>query len=61
MIPEQRKPENVKCPDCGGPMKSRQNKKTGQYFWGCIKFPECKGTRDTDGLSREDKRKENEI
>lgn len=47
------KPENVKCPDCGGPMKPR----TSQYgkFWGCINYPRCKGTRDSEGNSKKDK------
>lgn len=45
------KPENLTCPDCRGPMTSRQNKATGQRFWGCVRFPQCRGSRDTDGLS----------
>ncbi len=45
-----------RCPSCGGPMVSRQNSKTGQRFWGCTKYPRCKGTRDTDGLSADDRR-----
>ncbi len=32
-------------------MVSRLNTKTGQRFWGCAQFPECRGTRDTDGRS----------
>ena len=51
------KPENLKCPDCGGDMISRKNSKTDQRFWGCKMYPECKGTRDTDGLSKDDKYK----
>ena len=47
--------ENWKCPVCEGEMISRQ----GQYgkFWGCMKFPECKGTRDANGRSKEDREK----
>jgi hypothetical protein len=32
-----------KCPRCGGPMRLR----TGRYgqFWGCTKYPDCRGTR----------------
>lgn len=45
------KPENVTCPECGGPMTSRVNKSSGQRFWGCNDFPRCRGTRDTDGRS----------
>jgi ssDNA-binding Zn-finger/Zn-ribbon topoisomerase 1 len=47
--------ENVKCPDCGGPMVSRSNRQTGQRFWGCKAYPDCKGTRDTDGEARSDR------
>jgi ssDNA-binding Zn-finger/Zn-ribbon topoisomerase 1 len=39
----------IDCPTCGAPMVSRKNNATGQRFWGCSKFPTCKGTRDTDG------------
>lgn len=46
------KPENVKCPDCDGPMVPHQS----QYgaFWGCKAYPRCKGTRNSMGLSKED-------
>lgn len=37
------------CPKCNGPMVSRSNGKTGQRFFGCRKYPDCKGTRNTDG------------
>lgn len=30
-------------------MVSRLNKSSNQRFWGCAKFPTCKGTRNTDG------------
>lgn len=46
---EERMIENVKCPQCQGPMTSRKNNATGQRFWGCNAYPKCKGTRDTDG------------
>lgn len=39
-------------------MASRQNKTSGQRFWGCKDFPNCKGTRDTDGNSADDRRRE---
>ena len=31
------------CPRCGGPMRLR----TGQFgdFWGCLSYPDCRGTR----------------
>ncbi|MBI3856654.1 MAG: topoisomerase DNA-binding C4 zinc finger domain-containing protein [Planctomycetes bacterium] len=33
----------VQCPQCSSPMVKR----TGKYgeFWGCTKYPECRGTR----------------
>lgn len=47
------KPENVKCPDCDGPMVSRKS----QYgvFWGCQNYPKCKGTRDSMGRSKRER------
>ena len=53
MFGERMKPENVKCPDCDGPMVSR----TGKFgvFWGCKAFPNCKGTRDSMGRSKADR------
>jgi len=50
------KPENVKCPICEGPMKSRKS----EYgmFWGCASYPKCHGTRDSMGRSREDREKD---
>lgn len=50
-------PENLKCPDCDGPMVSRLNKSQGTRFWGCKKYPACKGTRDVDGLSKAERYK----
>lgn len=52
------KPENLKCPDCGGPMLSRLNREKQQRFWGCQKFPACRGTRDTDGRSKAEREQE---
>jgi ssDNA-binding Zn-finger/Zn-ribbon topoisomerase 1 len=50
------KPENVKCPECDGPMIPRTNKTNNTKFWGCRDFPVCKGTRDSQGMSKQDKR-----
>ena len=36
-----------KCPKCGAPMVLR-NSKRGK-FYGCSKYPKCKGTRDYEG------------
>jgi hypothetical protein len=34
------------CPQCNGPMRMR----TGRYgdFWSCIRYPECRGTRNSE-------------
>jgi ssDNA-binding Zn-finger/Zn-ribbon topoisomerase 1 len=48
------KPENLKCPDCGGRMVPR--KSVFGAFWGCARFPKCRGKRDVNGLSSEDKK-----
>lgn len=47
--------ENL-CPLCNKPMISRSS----QYgkFWGCSDYPNCKGTRDSMGRSKEDRVKE---
>lgn len=50
------KPENVKCPECGGPMISRRS--TYGVFWGCVDYPKCKGTRDSMGRSKQDRDEE---
>lgn len=33
------------CPKCGKAMVERNNRKTGQKFWGCSAFPACRGVR----------------
>lgn len=33
------------CPNCGAEMVRRSNRKTGASFWGCARFPKCKGSR----------------
>lgn len=52
------KPENVKCPDCGGEMTPR--KSSYGTFWGCKNYPKCKGTRDSMGRSKQDREEEQE-
>lgn len=37
-------PEN--CPRCGAGLVERTNRKTGEVFWGCSRFPKCLGTRN---------------
>jgi ssDNA-binding Zn-finger/Zn-ribbon topoisomerase 1 len=51
--------EELKCPDCNGPMKSRSGK-FGK-FWGCIDFPQCRGTRDSEGRSKEDRARDRDM
>lgn len=46
------KPESVTCPECGGEMVSRMNRAKQQRFWGCKRYPDCKGTRNTDGEAK---------
>jgi restriction system protein len=35
------------CPKCGANMVNRLNRKTKESFWGCAKYPVCRGTRET--------------
>lgn len=40
--------ESPLCPRCGGPMArktARRGASAGQDFWGCNRFPQCRGTR----------------
>jgi DNA topoisomerase-1 len=52
------KPENLKCPECGLEMVRR----TGKFgaFWGCQDYPNCRGTRDIMGRSKEEREQENQ-
>jgi len=37
------------CPTCGGPMVkrvARRGANAGKAFWGCAKYPKCRGTRE---------------
>lgn len=48
---EERAKEAPVCPECGKPMRqrtARSGKNAGKAFWGCVGFPECKGTREVD-------------
>ena len=48
-IPYKEKPSYViirpKCPKCTSAMKVRVNKAKGTRFWGCNRYPTCKGTK----------------
>ena len=35
-----------KCPECGATMVVRTNQKYRTTFWGCPRFPDCRGARD---------------
>lgn len=50
--------DEYKCPECQGEMTAR-NGKFGK-FWGCNNFPECRGTRDANGLSKQERQSERE-
>lgn len=39
---------DVTCPNCGASMVKRTRRNDGAEFWGCTKYPECKGTRNMD-------------
>lgn len=41
--------DKMRCPKCQSAMKLRTNRNTGTPFFGCIDFPDCKGTREADG------------
>lgn len=36
------------CPRCGAQMVLRNSRKDGVQFWGCLKYPVCRGTRQID-------------
>jgi restriction system protein len=39
----------ISCPSCGAPMVQRTAKRganAGQSFWGCSRYPACKGVRN---------------
>lgn len=48
--------DEILCPKCKGPMISRK----GKYgvFWGCKSFPNCDGTRDSEGRSKFEREQE---
>lgn len=48
VAPRTKRSPKVKCPVCGGAMSVRTakvGKNAGGKFWGCKRFPRCKGTR----------------
>lgn len=50
---ENGKPKLVKCPKCGkGWMKEKKNMKTGNIFYGCSDYPECRGTMTEEDFKK---------
>lgn len=43
--PEPTPSSNPICPKCGEDMVRRSNRQTKDQFWGCTKYPACRGTR----------------
>jgi ssDNA-binding Zn-finger/Zn-ribbon topoisomerase 1 len=41
---------NPACPDCGGRMRLRRPRpsQTWKPFWGCMNYPDCKGSLNID-------------
>ncbi len=39
----------LRCPVCRSDMKPRRRSKDGKPFFGCVRFPSCRGLRDGDG------------
>ena len=52
--PTDQQPQASDCPLCGEPMALRTARKgqhAGSQFWGCSRYPQCKGTRALEALS----------
>lgn len=41
--------DSYSCPVCNAPMTLRANRRTGEQFWGCSRYPSCNGGRNMDG------------
>ncbi len=41
-------PDNIKCPDCGGPMIIKLGR--GGKFYSCAKYPDCNGALTLEGV-----------
>jgi hypothetical protein len=41
------KTEPPRCPKCRGEMQLRTNRNDGTRFWGCLQYPDCRGTTDS--------------
>ena len=38
-------PRGPPCPRCEHKMVMRRNARNGGFFWGCLRYPDCRGTR----------------
>lgn len=47
---ESKRSISPKCPRCGSDMKVRKNRKDLSKFWGCSRYPNCKGTINIDNF-----------
>jgi len=45
ITPDPKPSPNPVCPKCDGDMVQRSNRQTKDHFWGCAKYPACRGTR----------------
>lgn len=52
---DNKRADTMLCPECNGEMQLRTNRSNGDKFWGCKKYPSCKGTRDSEGLSKQER------
>ena len=43
--PKEKQEHKVECPKRGDWMQTNQNRKNKGFFWGCVRFPLCGGTR----------------
>ena len=40
------------CPTCGSPTVRRRRRRDGAQFWGCPRYPECRGTRQLSAIDQ---------
>ena len=38
-----------KCPKCGSSLRLIKNSKDGSLFYGCVRYPSCRYTRNAEG------------
>ena len=42
-----------KCPLCGSPMTAANRRDNGVCFWGCSRYPACRGSRPMASLGEQ--------